>query len=85
VIYNPKSRTRTKPFEDAVALLRKHRAASTPVGIVRNATRRDESVRITTLGEIEREEVDMLTTIIVGNSSTYVSNGRMITSRGYSL
>jgi precorrin-3B C17-methyltransferase len=85
VIYNPKSRTRTKPFAQAVAILRKHRAEATPVGIVRNATRADERVRITSLRDLEREEVDMLTTIIVGNSTTYVSDGRMITPRGYTL
>jgi len=85
VIYNPKSRQRTKPFEDAVSILRKHRAGATPVGVVRNATRADESVRITTLSDMDREDIDMLTTIIVGNSTTYVYEGRMITPRGYQL
>jgi len=55
------------------------------VGVVRNATRADESVRITTLSDMDREDIDMLTTIIVGNSTTYVYEGRMITPRGYQL
>jgi precorrin-3B C17-methyltransferase len=85
VIYNPKSHSRTKPFEEALATLRKYRLPSTPVGVVRNATRADESVRITALCDLEKEDIDMLTTIIVGNSTTYVSNKRMITPRGYTL
>ncbi len=85
VIYNPKSRSRRRPLEETLAILREHRSASTPVGLVRNATRQDESVRISSLGLLDREEVDMLTTIIIGNSKTYVCGNRMITPRGYAL
>jgi precorrin-3B C17-methyltransferase len=85
VLYNPRSHTRTQPLEEALAILRRHRRPSAPVGLVRNASRPDERVRLTTLGELDPNEVDMLTTIIIGNSATCVANGRMITRRGYPL
>jgi precorrin-3B C17-methyltransferase len=61
----------------------KHRNKNTPVGIVRNSGRPDEKSWITTLENLKNEPVDMFCVVIVGNSQTYVSNGRMITPRGY--
>ena len=57
----------------------------TPVGIVRQAGREGEKGTITTLKEMLNAEIDMVTTIIVGNSATKVVNGKMITARGYDL
>ena len=59
------------------------RAPETPVGIVTNAYRPGQSVRITTVGEMARAPVDMLTTVIVGNSQTREFAGAMVTPRGY--
>ena len=60
-----------------------YREADTPVGVVRNAGRADESSYITTLGELKNAPIDMFSIVIIGNSNTYVKNGKMITPRGY--
>ncbi len=84
VFYNPQSKNRTRPLKEAWGILMKHRPKDTPVGIVRNATRNDEDVKITTLKDmLSIKNIDMVTTIIVGNSSTYTKGGYMITPRGY--
>lgn len=84
-LYNPKSRKRTGYVEQAADILMKYRKPRTPVGIVRNAGRKDETVDITTLEELKDAEIDMFSIVIIGNSQTYVKNARMITPRGYSL
>ncbi len=55
----------------------------TPVGMVRNALRDGQETRVTTLGELREEDVDMLTILIVGNSTTVIRDGRIVTPRGY--
>lgn len=84
-LYNPKSKKRIKPFERALEILTKHKKGETPVGIVKSAYRKDEESRIVRLDELEanRDFIDMFTVIIVGNSATYVQDGRMVTRRGY--
>ena len=57
----------------------------TPVGIVRQAGRQGEVVTVTTLKEMLNAEIDMVTTIVVGNSATKVVKGKMVTARGYDL
>ena len=84
-LYNPKSKKRTDYLEQAADILMKYRKPETPVGIVRNAGRKDESKLITTLGELKIADVDMFCIVIIGNSQTYTSNGRMITPRGYNI
>ena len=84
-LYNPKSKTRTEYLNDAQKILLKYRNPETPVGVVRNAGRDDESKQITTLGELDKADVDMFSIVIIGNSQTYVSNGRIITPRGYRI
>ena len=83
VIYNPKSKRRKWQLEDVQNLLLKFRDKYTPVGIVRNAARRGESVEITTLSRIDESRVDMLSILFVGNSKTKVFGEKMITPRGY--
>ena len=82
-LYNPKSKKRVDYVEKAADILMKYRGPETPVGIVRNAGRKDESSCITTLGELKNADIDMFSVVIVGNSQTYTKNGRMITPRGY--
>ena len=84
-LYNPKSKTRTEYLNDARNILLKHRSPETPVGIIRNAGREDESKQVTTLGDLDKADVDMFSIVIIGNSQTYVSNGRIITPRGYRI
>lgn len=85
VLYNPKSQGRQQHLAVAREALLWHRHPDTPVGIVRNARRGEETTIITTLEKMLDYPVDMLTTIIIGNSQTRVENGYMITPRGYKL
>ena len=84
-LYNPKSKKRTDYVERASEILMRFRSADTPAGIARNIGRKDENVTITTLGKLKDEKIDMFSTIIIGNSQTFVSGGRIITPRGYRI
>ncbi|MDT0437762.1 MULTISPECIES: precorrin-3B C(17)-methyltransferase [Streptomyces] len=81
--YNPRSRGRDWQLPKALAVLTGHREPGTPVGVVRNASRADESSRLTTLGELDPAWVDMMTVVTVGNTATREIAGRMVTPRGY--
>jgi len=86
VLYNPKSKSRTKPLVKAWDIIKKYRAPETPVGIVKNAYRTGEAVRLACLKDASGvKDIDMATTIIIGNSNTYIKNGFMITPRGYTF
>ncbi|MGW0141767.1 precorrin-3B C(17)-methyltransferase [Streptomyces calvus] len=81
--YNPRSRGRDWQLPKALAILAEHRAPETPVGVVRNASRADESSRLTTLAALDPATVDMMTVVTVGNTATREIAGRMVTPRGY--
>lgn len=83
VIYNPKSKKRAEHIVRAREILLAHRSPETPVGIVTAATRENERVVLTTLGRMLESEIDMQTTVIVGNSMTFAWQGFMVTPRGY--
>jgi cobalt-precorrin 5A hydrolase / precorrin-3B C17-methyltransferase len=83
VLYNPKSRGRATHINKAREIILRHRAGTTPVAIVKSATREDEKVLITDLGHMPFDEIDMRTTVIIGNSKSAVWKGFMITPRGY--
>lgn len=83
VLYNPKSRGRPEHIRKARAIILKHRKPETPVGIVRAATRETDRVIVTNLEAFLDHEMDMQTTIIIGNSQTFVFDGYLITPRGY--
>ncbi len=84
-LYNPKSRKRQGHLAEAADIIMEYRPAETPVGLVHKAGRDDASDEMMTLGELKNADVDMFTTVIIGNSMTYVRNGKMITPRGYQL
>ncbi|MFF8103844.1 precorrin-3B C(17)-methyltransferase [Streptomyces sp. NPDC014986] len=81
--YNPRSRGRDWQLPKALAILAEHRRPATPVGVVRNASRADESSRLTTLAALDPATVDMMTVVTVGNTATREIAGRMVTPRGY--
>jgi cobalt-precorrin 5A hydrolase / precorrin-3B C17-methyltransferase len=81
--YNPRSRDRHWQLGAALDVFRAHRPPSTPVGAVRQAGRPGQRVWTAPLSEFDPEEVDMLTTVIVGSSATRMVAGRMVTPRGY--
>jgi len=82
-LYNPRSRDRDWQLARARDLLLAERSATTPVLLARQLGRPEESLHHTTLGALNPDDVDMLTVLLVGNSSTYVASDRMVTPRGY--
>jgi len=85
VLYNPRSRRRTWQLPEARRILLEKRSGETPVGLIKDAYRPGQRVIITNLEKLEEraEEVDMFTTVVIGNSTTYTHNGYMVTPRGY--
>jgi precorrin-3B C17-methyltransferase len=82
-VYNPKSHGRYWQLYRLQEIFLQHRSPDTPVGYVRQAGRDDEVVKLTTLSAFDPEDVDMFTVIIIGNSQSYISDGKLITPRGY--
>ena len=85
VLYNPQSQGRVEPLAKAYEIMLKYINPKTPVGIVRQAGREGENCTVTTLKDMLNCDIDMVTTIVVGNSATKVVNGKMVTARGYDL
>jgi precorrin-3B C17-methyltransferase len=84
-LYNPKSQGRPKHLEKAVNILSHYKTPSTPVALVKNAGRTATASRLVTLATIDYDFVDMKTVVIIGNKTTYIQDGKMITPRGYHL
>jgi cobalt-precorrin 5A hydrolase/precorrin-3B C17-methyltransferase len=86
-LYNPQSNRRRDLLDRACGILATRRPPETPVVVARNLGRADEAVTVTTLAELDRATVDMLTILIVGNSETRVvetgDGKRVFTPRGY--
>ena len=82
-VYNPKSHGRYWQLYRLQELFLKVRSADTPVGYVRQAGRAEQEVKVMTLSALDPEDIDMFTIIIIGNSQSYVADGKFITPRGY--
>lgn len=82
-LYNPRSKGRPTLINEAQEIMLKHKKKDTVVAIIKNIGREEESFLLTTLENMLDFEIDMFTTIIIGNSKTFVANGKMITPRGY--
>jgi cobalt-precorrin 5A hydrolase/precorrin-3B C17-methyltransferase len=82
-LYNPRSLGRDWQLGRARELLLASRPASTPVVLARQLGRLEEQVSLHTLGDLPLEQVDMLTLVLIGNSSSRSQDGRMVTPRGY--
>ena len=82
-IYNPKSHGRYWQLYRLQELFLMERSADTPVGYVRQAGRPEQEVKVTTLGAFDPEDIDMFTVVLIGNSQSYIADGKMITPRGY--
>jgi precorrin-3B C17-methyltransferase len=85
VIYNPASKKRIHQLQDARKVLLKYRKPSTPVAIIKGAFRESETIVMTDLENLPNysDELGMITTVIIGNSSTYTYKDLMINPRGY--
>ena len=84
-LYNPRSKRRQSQLIEAREILLRYRPGETPVGLVGDAFRPGQRVKITTLDDLEKdaEFVDMVTIVIIGNSTTYLHKGKVVTPRGY--
>ncbi len=82
-LYNPASGRRTRQIVEAQRIISQYRAAETPVALVKSAYRGGECVVLSTLDRFLDYEIGMLTTVLVGSSSTFVFEGYMVTARGY--
>ena len=82
-VYNPKSHGRYWQLYRLQEIFLHHRDPATPVGFVRQAGRDDQQVTLTTLDRFDPEQVDMFTVVLIGNSQSYLYEGKFITPRGY--
>lgn len=82
-LYNPRSGRRTRQIVEAQKILLRYRSPETPVGLVKSAYRERQEITITNLAEMLNHDIGMLTTVIIGNSSTFLYDNKMITPRGY--
>ena len=84
-LYNPRSKQRNWQLAEARQILLQHRSGETPVGIVREAFRPGQKITVTDLQNLDQhlEAIDMVTIVVVGNSTTYLDHGYMVTPRGY--
>ncbi|MFV1982802.1 MAG: precorrin-3B C(17)-methyltransferase [Thiohalomonadales bacterium] len=82
-LYNPKSGRRKQQIVQAQRILLNYRDPNTPVAIVKSAYREAQNIQMVTLDSMSECKIGMLTTVLIGNSSTYMEHGLMITPRGY--
>ena len=82
-LYNPSSMKRKDYLQRACDLVLRFAAPETVCGIAKNIGREGESTEILTLAQLRDTEVDMFSTIFIGNSQTRALGGKMVTPRGY--
>lgn len=82
-LYNPKSGRRTRQIVEARRLFLRHRRPDTPVAIVKSAYRPRQRIEFTTLEKMIECDIGMLSTVLIGNSNTFIRHGLMVTPRGY--
>ena len=82
-LYNPKSGRRTRQIVEAQRLFLHYRRPDTPVAVVKSAYRPKQRVELTTLAQMSECDIGMLSTVLIGNSNTFVRDGLMVTPRGY--
>jgi precorrin-3B C17-methyltransferase len=82
-LYNPSSKKRADYLQRACDIILEYRSPETVCGIVGNIGREGQQSRVLMLNELSETQVDMFTTVFIGNSETKVINGKMVTPRGY--
>ena len=82
-LYNPSSHKRRDYLQKACDVLLETKAPETPCGYVSQIGRDGENGTILTLAQLREAQVDMFTTVFVGNSQTKVIADRLVTPRGY--
>ena len=84
-LYNPSSKKRSTYLKKACEQILEYKSEETVCGIVKNIAREGEQMQILTLKELAHTQVDMFSTVFIGNRQTKVILGKMITPRGYSI
>ena len=82
-LYNPSSKKRADYLRRACDILLREKSPDTVCGWVRNIGREGQQHRLLTLARLRDEQVDMFTTVFIGNAATRVLGGKMVTPRGY--
>jgi precorrin-3B C17-methyltransferase len=82
-LYNPKSTKRIEQIAQAAAIFRKHRPGTTPVGICTAIGTEEERREIADLATFLERDISMRSIVVVGNATTKIIGGRMVTPRGY--
>jgi precorrin-3B C17-methyltransferase len=82
-LYNPSSKKRADYLRRACAILLEEKSPDTPCGYVENIGREGESYALCSLAQLQEEQVNMFTTVYIGNRSTKVIGGKLVTPRGY--
>jgi len=83
-LYNPRSQKRTWQIERARELFLRHRRSDTPVALVRQITRPEERIILTTLATMNPADIDMFTVVVIGNAETFRYRDFLVTPRGFS-
>ena len=82
-LYNPSSRKRKDYLKKACDILLENKSDNTVCGYVKNIGREGECYELCTLAQLRETEVDMFTTVFIGNEQTKIIDGHMVTPRGY--
>jgi cobalt-precorrin 5A hydrolase / precorrin-3B C17-methyltransferase len=82
-LYNPRSKRRTTQLDTALRILAGRRSPGTPAAIVTDVGRPTQRVIRTTLADLDPEQVDMRSLVVIGSSATRWQGDRMVTPRGY--
>lgn len=85
VIYNPSSKKRKDYLAKACQIMLEYKSKDTVCGYVKNIGRPGQEYKLLTLEALKAEELDMFTTVFVGNSMTKIVDGKMVTPRGYHI
>ena len=82
-LYNPSSHKRKDYLARACDIVLESASPDTVCGVAQNIGREGENARVLTLRELRDTEVDMFSTVFIGNSQTKIIGGKMVTPRGY--
>ena len=84
-LYNPRSKGRPHYLREVIEIIKEYRELSTPVAVVRHALREGQDYKLFTLENFDEEVVDMFSIVIIGNSQSFIKEGKFITPRGYNV
>ncbi len=84
-LYNPRSKKRSEHLEKACNISMQYKSPKTCCGYVKNALRKGSEYKTCYLEELANQDIDMFTTVIIGNSATKIIKDKLVTTRGYQV